>query len=63
MENDQNSLITVELVKEKIETIDLVQLAKYQINLNIFSLNLIKKAIKITTELRVEIEREVEILE
>jgi hypothetical protein len=62
MDYDQNLLITDELLKEKIETTNLVQLAKYQINVKNFSLNLMKRALEMNTELRVEIERELEIL-
>lgn len=59
---DQNFLVTDELVKEKIETTNLLQLAKYQVNVKKFSLNLMKSAIEMNIALREEIQKEIEIL-
>jgi len=58
LDYDENMIVNEDLVKEKLVTTNLVQLAKYQINVKKFSLNLIAKAIKMNQNLRTEIENE-----
>ena len=58
LDYDDNLMVNEDLVKEKLVTTNLAQLAKYQINVKKFSLTLMAKAIKMNQNLRKEIENE-----
>ena len=60
LDYDENLLVDEKLVKEKITTTNLLQLAKYQINVKRFSINLLNRAVVMNDNLRKEIKREID---
>ncbi|SDS23076.1 hypothetical protein SAMN04515667_1705 [Formosa sp. Hel1_31_208] len=60
LEYSENLLVNETLVKEKITTTNLLQLAKYQINVKRFSLNLMHRALEMNGNLREDIEKEID---
>ncbi|MGB5394874.1 MAG: hypothetical protein WBN16_11540, partial [Lutimonas sp.] len=60
LEYGENLLVDEKLVKEKITTTNLLQLAKYQINVKRFSINLMNKAVLMNGDLRKEIKKEID---
>ena len=59
LEYSENLLVDEKLVKEKITTTNLLQLAKYQINVKRFSINLMNRAVVMNGDLRKEIKKEI----
>jgi len=60
LEYGENLLVDEKLVKEKITTTNLLQLAKYQINVKRFSINLMNRAVVMNGDLRKEIKKEID---
>jgi len=60
MEYDNNLLVNKELIQEKLESTNLNQLIKYQLNVKKFAVNLMNNAIQMNANLKVEIENELE---
>ncbi len=58
IEFDKNLLVNKELVQEKLESTNLNQLIKYQLNVKKFAVNLMNNAIQKNANLKVEIENE-----
>ena len=63
LDYSENLLVDQVVVKEKMATTNLLQLAKYQINVKRFSIDLMERALAKNGDLRKEIKKELEQLE